>query len=222
MHLKIATELMECLHNSFPDASIALSGSVAHGTFKKESDIDILFSSKTIHNSYNIGYIYKGIRISIFIFQRQFLQQNDSVFLHNYDVVPISIIYRSEIIYDPSNLILDLKERIINLLMRRGISRKSLIRDLKGEIYRLLEVNASDTIERKEILYRTIKLITTMFFLKECADKINTKEIDSNPFPFIRSKDPKLCDILESCVPFHDEANDVIKDAFYSYISFKY
>lgn len=47
-HLEVAHTVVDFLHKSFPDASIALGGSVAEFFFRKDSDLDILFMKASI------------------------------------------------------------------------------------------------------------------------------------------------------------------------------
>ena len=74
-HLFLLHEIVEYLHFQFPRASIGISGSIANNTFKKSSDIDLLFVNETILNAYSISFYYKGISVSIFVFSLNFLSQ---------------------------------------------------------------------------------------------------------------------------------------------------
>lgn len=47
-HIEIAHEIIDYLHLVFPNDSIAIAGSVADGTFKKNSDIDLLLLSERL------------------------------------------------------------------------------------------------------------------------------------------------------------------------------
>lgn len=71
-HLFLLHEIVEYLHFQFPRASIGISGSIANNTFKKSSDIDLLFVNETILNAYSISFYYKGISVSIFVFSLNF------------------------------------------------------------------------------------------------------------------------------------------------------
>ena len=54
-HLEVAHTVVDFLHKSFPDASIALGGSVAEFFFRKDSDLDILFMKASITGAYLVN-----------------------------------------------------------------------------------------------------------------------------------------------------------------------
>ena len=42
MQRKVLSEVVDYLHKAYPDASIGVGGSVAIGTYRADSDVDIL------------------------------------------------------------------------------------------------------------------------------------------------------------------------------------
>jgi predicted nucleotidyltransferase len=221
MHSKIAGEIIKSLHAKYPTAAVALCGSVAEGTYREDSDIDILFLNKNIDKSYNISFSYKGIRISIFIIQKDLIKRNESKYLFNKSMLP-SIIYRSKILYDYDNQISDLKEYISNLLTKEIILKKETLLYLKRIIRQLLEINTTNLTEKKIIFYRIINLIIKLFFVREFAGEINTKDTDKAPFSYIRNRDITLFRALERCIPFHYESEKIITETYTNYIELNY
>ena len=46
MQRKVLSEVVDYLHKAYPDASIGVGGSVAIGTYRADSDVDILFQQE--------------------------------------------------------------------------------------------------------------------------------------------------------------------------------
>ena len=62
-HLEVAHTVVDFLHKSFPDAPIALGGSVAEFFFRKDSDLDILFMKASTLNTEadDFGMTFEGL-----------------------------------------------------------------------------------------------------------------------------------------------------------------
>ena len=82
-HIEIAHEIIDYLHLVFPNDSIAIAGSVADGTFKKNSDIDLLLLSERLKCSYAVSFLYKGKSISIFVFSKAYIRRNMDKYLYS-------------------------------------------------------------------------------------------------------------------------------------------
>ncbi len=76
-HEQISHKIVTALHVAYPDASIGVGGSVAEGTYREDSDIDILFLREGQTESYSVSFVYEGIDISIFSFSMSFFNSND-------------------------------------------------------------------------------------------------------------------------------------------------
>jgi len=218
MHKKVASEIVEYLHLKFPDASIAYAGSVAQGTYKESSDIDLLFCSKDISNSYSVGFNYKGIRVGVFSFHKKVFYENRMSFLYRYHNMPISFIFHSRAVYDSHELVLDLKEKIEDIFDRRDIMKERLITELKTEIKKIFEKTAFDCFEEKKLVYEISDKIVSIFFLKRCNKGALTKTVGRDPFSYIENEDNELYAILHACLPFHKNSFVMIKEAFGNYI----
>ncbi|PXV62477.1 nucleotidyltransferase-like protein [Dysgonomonas alginatilytica] len=222
MHKQVATEIIDYLHSACPDLSIALTGSVANGSYNENSDIDILVSHKDFTNSYYVYGYYKDIKIGIFSYHKKIFWQKSLDLLYYYQNLRIGYIYYSQIIYDSDKLIIDLKDRIDDLLLRKKLLKKTLISDLKSEIKELLSNRKSDCIEHKESLYAILNNIISIFFLKEYSSKILTKKEAIDPYSIIKEKDIELYNILRACYPCHQNSFKLIQKAIDSYIFINY
>lgn len=222
MHTEIASEIIEYLHQKFPHSSIALAGSVANGTYKKNSDIDLLFINEHINNSYSISFNYKDIPISIFSFQKGIFHTHNYTFLYNYHNMPIAYIYNAKIIYDSEKIIFDLKNNIEEVFEKREILKSPFISELKENIEKLLSLNTQTYYEKKKVVYRIINTVISIFFLKRNNRGALVKTEAHDPFSVIKNKDFELYNILKECLPFHDRTYQMIKEAYYNYFSLNY
>lgn len=157
-HLFLLHEIVEYLHFQFPRASIGISGSIANNTFKKSSDIDLLFVNETILNAYSISFYYKGISVSIFVFSLNFLSQNYNRILYGFHNMPSTFILQSNIIYDSTKIISVMKRYVFDILQQRKILRHLLIEELKKGISNRLETTNSNALyKKKKSLYWVCK-----------------------------------------------------------------
>lgn len=222
MHEQVANEIVEYLHLKFPNASIALAGSIANGSFNKNSDIDLLFLSKDINNSYSISFTYKDIQVSLFSFHKKIFYQNRINFLYKHHSMPISFILHSKPVHDSEKLIIDLKEEVEDIFEKRKILKKTLITELKNEIQELLNIEPLEYIDNKKIVYSISDKVVSIFFLKEHNKGALTKIDGRDPYSVIKKKDVELFKILKACLPYHEDSYKIIKDAFNNYILFNY
>jgi hypothetical protein len=222
MHKKIAGEVIEFLHAENSRLSIALSGSVANNTYHKDSDIDLLVQDKMFRNSYYIYCYYKDIKIGIFSYRPNIFLKRSLDFLYHYHSMRLSYILSSKIIYDPDNIIAELKNNAKEIFIRRKLMNDFLIRDLKNEIMQYLENLPVNIIEQKEILYKVLSNILSIFFLNKSPNMVLNKREACNPYDVIKETDSKLYHILISCYPVNKDSRKQISEAFKSYISLNY
>jgi predicted nucleotidyltransferase len=222
MHYEIAIEIIEYLHKKFPNASVAIAGSVANGTHKATSDIDLLFIDEQINNSYSISFKYKEVSISIFSFQKGIFYKHNYAFLYKYHNMPINYIYNANIIYDPQKVILDLKSRIEELFEKRKALKNLLISELKANIERLFKLDSKSSYEKKKKVYLIVNDIISIFFLRKQNRGINNKKDARDPFSVIKQHDTTLYSMLNECLPYKCRTYQIIKETYYNYFSINY
>lgn len=222
MHPKISKEVIDIIHSKLPVASIALTGSVANGTYKDDSDIDILYANNNLNESYSINFCYKNFNISLFVYNKNIFYKNRINFLCNYHNMPILYILNSLEEYDSTRMIYDLKTKIKEVFEKRKILKSSIIDELKKDIIILLEIKPNDTIELKKTTYIICEKTISIFFLKKQNEGTKTKKEGYNPFSIIEKKDIKLYNILKECLPYNEHSYSIIKEAFYNYILINY
>ena len=54
MQKVVLSEVVDYLHKAYPDASIGVGGSVAAGTYRADSDVDVLFQREDCRKSFFI------------------------------------------------------------------------------------------------------------------------------------------------------------------------
>jgi len=203
MHKVIAHEIIEILHERFPDAGIAVSGSVAAGTYQPNSDIDLLFVRKTYTFPFCIHFTYNGIDVSLFSFHLDTLKQEKDKMTGHYFAMPISYIFHAQIAYDPQYVIEDMKEEIDYILRKRRILRKELVEARRQQIYKLLQRQSTSSLEQKMDFNQLVDAIVSIFFLSRHADKLVSKKETGEIFSIMEQEDKELWDILHSCLPYH-------------------
>lgn len=212
MHNRIALEIIEYLHQRYPDASIGISGSVAKGTYRHDSDIDILFLRKSILSSYFVTFKYKEINVSIFIFSPGLIEENDMKYLCGYHNMPITFITISKIIYDPYGAISNLKEIINNIVRRKVILSKLLVGELKKNALNLLDLTPRYLYEEKKIIYAVCNIIISIYYLKKHPNRITLKKEGRNPFPFLEKENKELYKKIKHCIPYKPNSYGMLQN----------
>ncbi len=212
MHKIIAQEIMDLLHRSFPEAGIAVSGSVAAGTYQPNSDIDLLFVRREYQHPWCTHFTYKGYDISLFSFHLDTLRKEKDQMTGHYFAMPISYIYHARIAYDPLYLIEDMKEEIDYILRKRRILRNELADQRRKDLRNLLHTPANSLWEQKMLFDRMIDAIVSVFFLSRHADKLISKKETGEIFSLIDREHKELSDILNECLPWHRNSCRIIKE----------
>ncbi len=212
MHKIIAQEIMDLLHRSFPEAGIAVSGSVAAGTYKPDSDIDLLFAHKEYQHPWCIHFTYKGYEISLFSFHIPTFKREKDQMTGHYFAMPISYIYHARIAYDPLCLIEDLKEEVDYILRKRRILRNELADLRRKQLYDLFRRPARSIWEQKIVTDKMIDAIVSVFFLSRHADKLISKEETGEVFSIIDQENKELSAILNQCLPWHRNSYQILTE----------
>jgi hypothetical protein len=202
MHKHIAIEIINKLHDQFPDASIALTGSVANDTYTESSDIDILFVRKNIHYSYSVKFIYKNINVTLFYFCTGIINKYSNNYLYQYHNACFVCILQSKIIYDNENLILNLKTQFDELCNRRILLKDLLKSELKDNIRQLIDFVPTKELDKKRALYQVMDKILAIFFLHKCTKGALTKQAGQCPFAIIKEENIELYKYLTKWLPF--------------------
>lgn len=221
-HIEIAHEIIDYLHLVFPNDSIAIAGSVADGTFKKNSDIDLLLLSERLKCSYAVSFLYKGKSISIFVFSKACIRRNMDKYLYSYHNMPLRYVYSSQCVYDSGNMLNAICCEIDDACLKRQLFKSILSGEIKDHILHLLNRNNLDIIHRKEVLYLVVNKIVTLFVLKEYSNKVTSKIEGRDPFTLIKKKDAYLYNLLKVCLPYHGNSLFLMRNYFENYILINY
>lgn len=218
MQKKVLKEVVGFLHETYPDASIGVSGSVAIGTYREDSDVDILFLRKDVERDTLITFFYEGIKVSLFSFSKEMLHHNDRKYLLNFHNMPITFIANTLILYDKENLIAELKNYVDSVVTRRVLLKEVLINELKTQATYLLQRDSTSVIDDKRKCYSVVTKILSIFFLRRYADKVIEKKEGHTPFVTIMNDDNLLYEELKACLPFHADSCNRLEKLFINYI----
>lgn len=213
-HEEILKDIVEVLHQTYPQASIGVGGSLANGTYRVDSDVDLLFLRQGQMESYSITFCYKGVQVSIFSFSHAFWQKNDRKYLYGYHNMPMSFVKGVVPIYDENRLIQDLKDRVEELVNRRVLLKHILINELTQEGRALLSREAESVYMKKLIHYRTIEMLINQYFLEFYSHKVTGKQIEQNVYEMIARNDRSMYTALYECMPYCLKANQKLKFLF--------
>lgn len=222
MQKQIANEIIENIRENNSNISIALTGSVARGTYNKNSDIDFLIANKDFRNSYYIYFYYKGIKVGMFSYHKKMFWQKNQDLLYHYHNMRLSYIYHSQIIHDSDNTISQLKSNIDEILKRKILLKKLIITDFKDEIRNTLYMEYDNLIERKEKMYHVLSNIISIFFMKEYNNKVLSKKDSHDPYSVIKEKDFLLYTFLKQSYPCHEKTQEELKEVFENHILVHY
>lgn len=218
MQKTVLSEVVDYLHKAYPDASIGIGGSVAAGTYRADSDVDILFQREKFHESFLISFFCKGIKVSIFCFSKNMLLRKETKYLMNYNNMPISLISGVCVIYDDKRLLADLKCFVKDIVQRRRVLRFVLMDELKINISRQLEIRPNSYMDAKMKTYTVIDELICLFYLKFHTGRIIQKHEGRNPYEIIKRDDSILYESLKECMPYNWEAYDRVKELFENHI----
>lgn len=218
----VLNEIVDFLHKAYPDASIGVGGSVATGTYRSDSDVDILFQQKDHQKSFLISFLWKGIKVSIFGFSKAMLIHKERNFLLSHLNMPISFLSNVAVIYDEKGLIADLKHFVSDIIERRSILRYILIDELKVNIENLLQLEVVSCIDAKKRAYAIVNKIIFIFYLKFHAKRIVQKEEGRNPYMMIKKDDYVLYEKLKKCLPYTTETFKQLKELYVNHIKKHY
>lgn len=210
-HLEVAHKVVDFLHESYPDSSIALGGSVAEGLFSKDSDIDILFMKASITGTYLMTFEYEGLEVTLFIISKQHIYQNYQKYLYGYHNMPLTFISSSRLIYDSFDLIKGLRKYFNDIIQRRGMLRTMLVDNLKNEILEICNIDHHECMEKKKSVFMVCNRLVQLFYLAYYPYRITTKSEGRNPFIFLKKSDYVLYNFIRKILPYSWESYPILK-----------
>ena len=219
MQRKVLSEVVDYLHKAYPDASIGVGGSVAIGTYRADSDVDILFQQEDCHKNFLVSFSHRGIKVSIFGFSRDGLRWSEQRFLMNHHNMPVAFILNVVVIYDNKKLIADLKGFIREAIERRKALKYVLIDELKARIETQLQIEPISCFDAKRKSCNIINMIIFIFYLKFHADRIVQKLEGCNPYDVIKQDDYILYEKPKGCLPYSFKSYRQLKELFENYIN---
>lgn len=214
----ILNKVVNFLHSTYPAASIGVGGSVAVGTYRVDSDIDIMFQRGNCQKSFLLSFYCDGIKVSIFSFSKELFLLNERKYLLAFHSMPITFISGVTILYDDFGFISELKEIVGGLVERRKILRFVLIDELKANIETQLQLKPISYIDVKKQIYSVIDMIIFIFYLKFHAARIIQKQERRNPYIVIKEDDYILYEKLQECLPYKFKTYDQVVNLFENYI----
>lgn len=210
-HLEVAHKVVDFLHKSYPDSSIALGGSVAEGLFSKDSDIDILFMKASITGSYLITFEYGRLEVTIFVISKQHIYQNYQKYLYGYHNMPLTFISSCRAIFDPFDLIKDLRKYFNDIIERRIMLRTMLVDNLKNEILEICNIDHNECMEKKKSVFMVCNRLVQLFYLAYYPHRITTKSEGRKPFIFLEKSDCVLYNFIRKILPYSWESYSLLK-----------
>lgn len=222
IHKEVLREVVDKLHAAYLEASIGIGGSVANGTYRADSDIDILLMREGQVESFSVTCMHRGIRISIFCFSISFILKNERRYLCSFHEMPITFISGTSIIYDDKRLIQKLKEKVRDIMERRFYLKDVLIDTLKNEITRLCMLDSQSSLVRRQIHYTIVDGILRIFFLSKMPRQITPKQIKFNWYDSMIVQDEYLCRCLKKYMLYSDYSAEVLKGVFKNYVLTNY
>lgn len=218
----VLNEVVDYLHNIYPNIAFGVGGSIATDSFNKDSDVDILLLIETFENNFLVSFSYKGINVSLMIFNKELLVKNEYRYLSNYQNMPITYLAGVKMIYDDRKLIIDYRNFIKKLFEKRVLLNKLLIEEEKKKIWTLFHIDVLSIFDEKMRLYKIVNEIVSLFYLVRYADKIISKKEAHNPFSIIMKDDYELYVKLKKCLPYSQGAYERLKDLYLNYILVNY
>lgn len=218
IHELVLKEIVSFLHSTFPDASIGVSGSMAAGTYREDSDIDLLFQQKGAKQNFQVSFLHRGIKVSVFSFSKETLYANERKYLFMHHNMPITYISDTNILYDKEGYIEELKDFVQDIVTRRVLLKQMLITNLKNEIASLFRHRTNVLIEEKKRCYNIVNKMIAIFFLKRYANKVIRKKEGHNPFATIMTDDREFYMMLKECLPYHFDSIKCLELLFKNYI----
>ena len=210
-HLEVAHTVVDFLHKSFPDASIALGGSVAEFFFRKDSDLDILFMKASITGAYLVTFKYDGLEVTIFIISKQHIYRDFQKYLYGYHNMPLTFVSCCRGIYDPLHLIKDLQKYLNDIIERRVLLRTMLVDNLKNEILEICNIDHDECIEKKKSVFMVCNRLIQLFYLAHYPHRITTKSEGRNPFIFLEKTDYVLYNFIRKILPYNWESYSLLR-----------
>ncbi|WP_455667282.1 nucleotidyltransferase domain-containing protein [Phocaeicola sp.] len=218
----VLNEIVDYLHSIYPNVAFGIGGSIATNRFNKNSDVDILLLMEKFVNNFLVSFSYKGINISLMIFNKELLYKNEHKYLSNYQNMPITYLAGVNMIYDDKKMIVDYRNFIKRLFERRVFLNKLLVAESKKKIEILFHVEVFSIIDEKIRLYKIVNEIVSLFYLVRYADKIISKKEAHNPFNIIMKDDYELYVELKKCLPYFPGSYERLKKIYLNYILINY
>ena len=214
MHKEVADKLIGLIHRKNSNASIGLGGSVSAGTYRVDSDIDILVCSKGVESAYLVSFFFQNLKISIFVYSVAAYCHCKWEYL--YRDMPTSYILGVRPYYDKERYIYTLYTLVQDNIVRGNKNIEVLIKwTIKqvSEKIGALKVE-TDEIQRKRIYYMIRAYIGRILYLRFWGFRVMTKEEQRNPLLWMVQIDKDLCEKYRTVMLYDENCFLKIEDFF--------
>ena len=215
-HQIIIDNFIECFREIMPNASLAISGSIASNNYNSESDIDfVCFSSQFNKIRRFVSYL-DGIRTNVICFNADLLDytQLGQILLVEYDPSIVHYILSSIPLIGYEE-VTNTKNRLKTLIKQRKTLKYQLIQIVNSNIEKLLNVIQQDDIDelnKRKTYIESIDFFIRKWFLQNDIYLFDVRKEYLNKFEFIKRKDIGFHKLLISCFPINiNKLNDLEK-----------
>lgn len=216
-HQRILEIISNRIVKNYPNLSLAVSGSVALGTYRLDSDIDLLIVDSNISKSFQFVCFYQEIKVNFLCFKPNYISETSFMqlkkWLYSYNVTLFGYLFPARSLNDPSKIIDKLVNDAKSIIAIKQIQKSKLKTELLNEITFLFKdlINEENTFIKHKYYLNILDRFIAFWFLKNNM-YLSRKEQYYFVFNIIKNKDPEYYHLLTSCFPIKINNLKVIND----------
>jgi hypothetical protein len=208
-HLHAASAVLEGLALRFPDAGLAIAGSVAVGMHRPSSDVDLLVADPAFVRDMQWVLRERGIRLNLLCVSPPRFGRALRRRAHQFVVPALAYVLSARVQRDPHGHLAALQRRAAAVLRRRTRHSDALLRLLEKRAASLVSncgIGNAPRLQRE-----LISVAVDGWFLRFAAGMPMSKEEGTTPFLRIAGVDPEFYSRIERALArWPDNTEDLI------------
>lgn len=201
-HLRAAAVLLSRLADTFPEAGLGITGSVAAGTHRPDSDLDVVVVDGGFRREMQFATECEGVRAAILCLRPEFTPERERRWARasGGDARLVSMVRMTRVERDPRGWLAGMQEVIRRLEDVRVARREALLGELRGSAEALIHGLWSGSGRDEHLQMQLLTALVDAWHLREGL-VIRTRADGEEVFARIAARDPDLHALLRAAVP---------------------
>lgn len=202
-HVAAADAMLRHLASAFPAAGLGVTGSVATGTQRPESDVDLVMVDPSFRREMQFATVSEGIRTAVVCLHPRFDADRERRWMlcAGADVQMVSMVRSAFVARDPAGVLGEMQRRVARLDEERRTRRRELVSIRRENALAAVRALAAGSATPDEHLQLDLFAAVVDGWYLQRGLAMDTRQETERMLETIAADDPALAALLRRAVP---------------------